>query len=378
MKIRINSFYALQAIFISGFLGLIYLQTFAIPAIRGESEVVAFVGDSFEYQERARTKSTAELLSYGYNPKALLYGYSLNFFGISMVGKIAQQLSDKHYEYIVFFLNFFLLIFTIKNCQDIFEFYKSPNYAIFLLLFFCNPVIVANLASLNKEIWGLYFIISFLRNRIYKAYAKYFLVMLFSFLIRDVFFVTGALFFLMTTLKIKRVFYLIIISILAPFVVPEAMVHHSTEVGQRSAILMDFFANIQSYPFGYLFTYFPKLMINMYTGLYPPRWACLSFHNIYEFFSLISSAMFFFCSLIIVYKIILFRKRRQGSSILISIFCAFSFVHCLISYSVHRYYFPLYPIVVILALLNFTKTNPKAVKTCDSRNFNPQIIGLSI
>lgn len=376
MKIKIDSFYSLQAILISAFLGLIYLQVFAIPSLRGKSEIVAFGGDSFEYQERARTKSTAELLPYRYNPKGHLYGYSFNLFGISMVGKIAQRLSNKHYEYIVFLLNFFLLILTIKNCQDIFKFYRSPNYAVFLLLFFCNPLVIVNLVSLNKEIWGLYFIISFLRNRIYKAHVRYFLVMLFSFFIRDVFFFTGILFFLMTTLKIRRFSYLIIISILAPFVVPQAMVHHSIKVGQRSAILMDFFANIQSYPFGYLFTYFPKLIINMYTGLYPPRWASLSFHNIYEFFSLISSVTFFLCSLIIVYKIILLRRRRR-SSILISIFCAFTFLHCLISYSVHRYYFPLYPIVVILALLNFTKTNSKAVKTYDDWNFKPQVIGLA-
>jgi len=378
MKIKINSFYSLKAIFIIAFLGLIYLQVLAIPSLRGNSDIVAFGGDSFEYQELARTKSTAELLPYGYNPKARLHGYSFNLSGISMVGKAAHLLSNKHYEYIVFFLNFFLLIITIKNCQDIFVFYKSPNYAVFLLLFFCNPLVIANLVSLNKEIWGLCFIISFLRNRLYKAYLRYFLVMLFSFFIRDGFFFTGVIFFLMTTLKVKRVFYLIIISILAPFVVPKSIVHHSIEAGQRSAILMDFFANIQSYPFGYLFTYFPKLIINMYTGLYPPRWASLSFHNIYEFFSLISSVVFFFCSLIIVYKIILFRKRRQGSSILISIFCAFTFVHCLISYSVHRYYYPLYPIVVILALLNFTKTSSKAAKTCDNRIFKPQRIGLSI
>ena len=104
MKIKINSFYSLKAIVISGFLGLIYLQVFAIPSLRGNSDIGAFVGDSFEYQEYARTKSTAELLPYGYNPKARLHGYSLNLFGISMVGKIAQRLSDKHYEYIVFFL----------------------------------------------------------------------------------------------------------------------------------------------------------------------------------------------------------------------------------------------------------------------------------
>ena len=182
----------------------------------------------------------------------------------------------------------------------------------------------------------------------------------------------------MTTLKIRRFSYLIVISILAPFVIPESIVHHSTEVGQRSAIFMDFFAKIQSYPFGYLLTYFPKLIINIYTGLYPPRWASLSFFNIYEFFSLISSFTFFFCSLIIVYKIILFRKRSRSSSILISIFCAFTFVHCLISHSVHRYYYPLYPIVVILALLNFTKTSSKAAKACDTRIFKPETIGLSI
>jgi len=223
MKTKINSFYSLQAIFVSALLGFIYLQVFAIPSLRGKSDIVAFVPDSFQYQERARTKSTAELLPHGYNPEGLLYGYSLNLFGITMVGKIAQWLSNKHYEYIVFLLNFFLLILTIKNCQDIFEFYRSPNYAVFLLLLFCNPLIIASLVSLNKEIWGLFFVTFFLRNRIYKAHVRYFLVVLFSFLMRDIFFFTGILFFLMTTLKIRRFFYLIIISILAPFIVPEAI-----------------------------------------------------------------------------------------------------------------------------------------------------------
>ncbi len=375
MKIKANSFYSLQAIFISGFLGLIYLQAIAIPSLKGNSDIAAFVGDSFEYQEYARTKSITELLPYGYNPKARLHGYSFNLYGISMVGKLAQKLSSKHYEYIVFLLNFFLLIITIKNCQDIFVFYKSSNYAAFLLLFFCNPLIIANLVSLNKEIWGLCFIVSFLRNKIYKAHVRYFLVMLFSFFIRDGFFFTGALFFLMTTLKIKRVFYFIIISILAPFVVPKSIVHHSMEVGQRSAILMDSFANIQSYPFGYLFTYFPKLMINIYTGLYPPRWAGLSFQNIYLLFSLISSVAFFLCSLIIAYRFILLKRRK--SSILISIFFAFTILHCLMLHSVHRYFFPLYPIVVMLAILNIPKTNPKAAKTYNNWDFKPQMIGLA-
>ena len=74
MKIKIDSFYSLQAIFISAFIGLIYLQVFAIPSLRGKSVIVAFVGDSFEYQERVRTKSTAELLPYGYNPKVRFWG----------------------------------------------------------------------------------------------------------------------------------------------------------------------------------------------------------------------------------------------------------------------------------------------------------------
>ena len=108
MKIKANSFYSLQAIFISGFLGLIYLQAIAIPSLKGNSDIAAFVGDSFEYQEYARTKSITELLPYGYNPKARLHGYSFNLYGISMVGKLAQKLSSKHYEYIVFLLNFFL------------------------------------------------------------------------------------------------------------------------------------------------------------------------------------------------------------------------------------------------------------------------------
>ena len=375
MKIKINSFYSLQAIFISGFLGLVYLQVFAIPSLRGKSEIAAFVGDSFEYQELARTKSTAELLPLGYNSKRQLYGFSFNLTGISIVGKIAQKVSDQNYEYIVFIINFILLILTIINCQKIFEFYKSHNYAVFLLLLFCNPLIIANLTSLNKEIWGLFFLVSFLRNRIYKANVRYFLAVLFSFFIRDIFFFTGILFFLMTKIKLKRFVYLIGISVIAPFAIPEATVHHSMEIGQRSAIFMDFFANIQSYQFGYILTYFPKLLINMFTGLYPPRWWDFSFNNIYGFFSLISSVVFFLCSLIIVHKLIILRKT--SIPVLISIFCAFTFMHCLISHSVHRYYFPLYPIVAMLALLNFAKTNSKAAKTYDFLNFKQKMIGLA-
>jgi hypothetical protein len=354
MKIKISSFYSLRAVFIAVVIGLIYLQFIAIPVLRGQSDIYAFVvGDAQRYTDMQYLDDYLQNLwgsEYGAN--------KFNMLGMLILGKTALWISPKNFEYVIFCFNILILAVAIRNFQHIFEFYKSSQYRLFLVWFLLNPLVLMSTVALNKEILGIFFVSSFLRHRLYRTFTRYFIVVLISFFIRDAYAATGILFLLMTTLKVKKVYYIFFVSLLLPFVVPKGMtellIRSQDELSKGVSLLVN---NIQSYPLGYLLVYFPKLILDMFGPLSPIRFFETDSTNLVAVYTKVSALLFLLFTGIILH--IHLHSKRTFNRHLVSLFFAYTLIACLSPFFHHRYIFPIYPVLVMMPLLGFSQMPAK-------------------
>lgn len=350
MKIKVASFYSFQALVVGALIALVYLQLVAIPVLRGQSDIYAFVvGDALKYTDMQFLDNYLQDLwrwEYGVN--------KFNMLGMLILGKTALWISPENSEYVIFCFNILILAATIKNFQQVFRFYKSSQYRLFLLLFLLNPIVLMSTMALNKEILGLFFVSSFLRHRIYRTFTRYFIVVLISFFIRDAYAATGILFFLMSTVRFRKIYYLLFISLLTPFVVPKSMIElliwGQDELSTGVSLLVN---NIQSYPLGYLLTYFPKLMLDMFGALSPIRFLDVDSTNLVAIYTRVSCSLFLIVTCIILHKH--FCLKRGFDRHTVNLFFAYTFVVCVVPFIHQRYIFPLYPVLILIALLDFHK-----------------------
>jgi len=346
LKIKVASLYSLQALLIGIVIALVYLQMIAVPVFRGQSALYPFyVGDATLYMD--------PIHAYDYLRNIGREFFSINrsnMLGMLLLGKAALWISPQSPEYVVFCFNILVLAATIRNFQHIFHFYKSDKYRLFLLLFLMNPLVLMGTVALNKEIWGLFFISSFLKYRLYKKNVCYFITAVISFFIRDIYSIAGILFFLLSTLKIRKLYYLILISLLAPFVVSHRIVEYFLIEGQDASSIgfTVFLHKIQSLPFGYLFAYFPKLILDMFGPLNPIRFTDIDSKNWVGIFTMISAVLFLSFFSIVLYKIFM---KKKFTPVFVNLFFSYTFIVCITPYIIHRYIFPIYPILMMLSLL---------------------------
>jgi len=338
--LKVNSLYSWGAIITWSILGFAFLVFLVLPYLSGELDVYVYGGDNFTYREIARTGEINELIG-----DLLILR---NLVGLALFVKLAEFISLEHYDYVVLFLNLIILAIAIENFRRVFKLLAPRAYPLFIILLLANPYIVSNLCSANKEIFGFLFFSAFLRYTFERRVVKFMAVVLVSFLIRDAYAVAGILFFLLARLKINKLYYLVVLSIIFPFFFPtgqETMLLEGQD--EKSLGISLLLNNIQSYPFGYVITYVPKLLLSAFADLSPLR-IVKSADNVIGNFTTISAALTLVLSLGLLYRI--YVKNVQCNATILNLFYAYTLVSATTIFIHYRYLFPLYPILVMLVL----------------------------
>jgi hypothetical protein len=343
-----------------GVLGFAYFLLITMPALHGESTIVGVLGDSFNYHAIAETASFKEMVTHTLAPLyAGDYGFAnFGLFGISSAGWLARKIFGNQYELVIFVVNYILLLLTIKNYSRVFYGLDGRSYRFFLVLLLCNPAICPNLGSLNKEIWGLFFVSSFLKNVFLRKYFRFFVAAIASLMFRDAYFYVAILFLFMNWLSRNSIIVLIGVSLLLPVLLPNPVGNTAADLGARSTFMFMRMQEIEKHALGYLLTYMPKLAIQFFTGMYPARLADMATNNPYGASLTLSSTAFFISFLVLGYRRV--TQRYRPELIVLRMFFAYTFVFCIIPYSAHRLFIPLYPVVAMMAVLGATR---KLVKT---------------
>ena len=344
--------------------GFIYFVTVAEPVLRGQSSVNGVLADSIGYHAFAEeesfesmvTKTLGALRAGDYDFLNLHFG----LFGVSFVAWVVGKVFGNQYEMVIFVINYILVVSAVKNYSGVFYRLQRRYYRYFMVLLLCNPALYPNLGSLNKEIFGIFFVSSFLKNMFMKRYFRFLVVAVTSLIFRDAYFYVAILFFFMNRFSIKSVIPLIGISLVAPVVLSNLTYHVAADLGARSEFLFSPMLEIEKYPMGYLVTYMPKLAIQFFTGMYPARLADMAIKDPYGTSQTLSSMAFFACFLALGYRML--TKKYVPELIVLRLFFAYTFIFCLTPYSVHRMFIPLYPVVIMMALLGTTRKLAKCSK----------------
>jgi hypothetical protein len=106
-------------------------------------------------------------------------------------------------------------------------------------------------------------------------------------------------------------------------------------------------STIQEYPFGYLLTYVPKLLLNAFEGIVRAREA-IPAGDFYETFVRISSWLFLVGAIGVTGRIMAKKRIPLGPE---NMFLAYTFLICINAFVQHRYLLPLYPVLLCLLLM---------------------------
>jgi hypothetical protein len=225
------------------------------------------------------------------------------------------------------------------------------NKHIFYLLMISNLYFISLFFSINKEIVGIcilsYGLIFFLNGN----FIRYFLLAFFSFYIRDAYMFSLLLFFLISYFKkIPYYYFLLVVSVILPFINPERQLDILLESQDEASIgLSVFLADLQSYPFGYIFTFLPKLFIQAFGAISPLRISeALIPSNIIGLLITLSSFIILILTIIILHKIVF--KKYSINNIILKFIYAFALVTVTPLFLHLRYLFPLYPFLCIFYL----------------------------
>lgn len=362
MKSKTTSRYSLWALAIAITLSFIYFYNFVIPMIGQDSPIIGFlVGDVALYMNPKIQDTFIESIT-RYNDMSDFFD---NVSGMLMIGIAGSWISRDYPAYVIFFFNILIFGATIRNFQYIFDFYKSKKYHLFLFYFMLNPLLLISLVTLNKEIWGILFISSFLRHRIYQTYKRYFIITVGAFFIRNVFGAFGVIFYLMTTFKINKIYYFIVVSLLVPFIIQEPKVNLLI-TGQDTfslgfSILMN---NIQSYPLGYLLVYFPRLILDIISNLSPWALMNVTITNIYTICLIISEIWVLTFITVVLYRQFILKITPDAH--FTSLFFAYTLIVCIEPIILHRYLFPVYPVLSMMLCLGNTRTPVVSITSTSS------------
>lgn len=368
MRIKRNKFYSIIIILLWIVLGFAYLYLLVLPYLRGVNDLYVYNGDSVTYRNVAQGDIANDFLT------GIKSGYAagkFNLIGMASWSSIAESISYNYYYHVTLVLNLIVMMIAVRNYRLIFEYYNSREYPKFILLMALNLFIVSSLCNISKEIWGLLIISLFLKYALYKNWVKYMIVVACSFLIRDVYAFIGILFFVINNVKMKKICYLIGISLLVPFIVPEGQVRMLMQGQDEKSLGISILLNdIQLLPLGYIITYIPKLLLSAFADLSPLRFIKSS-NNIIGHFTTISAALSLILFLLICIKT--FVKGIKCNKTLLNFTYAYTLIAAMTAFIHHRYLFPLYPALIMLLLIHGPKTtvSPRIAKTApDSHGHN--------
>jgi hypothetical protein len=351
-KGSLTLFHAVIGAFVIAFA---YFVFFALPTLEGRGDVGAFVGDSFQYHRLAESPDIIQATLGALISGAYASTGAFGLFGVSAAGWLLHQVFGEHYLFAVFSMNFMLLVFAMRNYAIAFNLLGNTGLGWFLLLLLLNPFLYATVSSLNKEIWGIFFISAYLRYAIKGQYGRLALTAAFALVLRDAYLATGIAFLLIRLLPFKRYMYLAGVSLIIP------VASQLTNIGtlgldQKSVAIFDVFTKIEAVPLGYLLTYPGKVAIQLFAAAAPHRYLEISPTDLYGFAVTASSTVAVFLAIAIVRRYMIGGVRVP--QVVVDLFLAYTIVFCFVPFSVHRLFTPLVPLLVFWAY-SFKPVSPE-------------------
>jgi hypothetical protein len=335
-----------------------FFLLFGVTAIyvfnNGYSQIGFYSDDSIYYKEQSLEYCAAPLLPIF---EATKEGFSLlNWSTIVSIGAFSCMLSEENSDSFIMSLNVMLLLMVLYVYKIILKEYNfSANDRMWFFLLFCVQVhMIPQLASLNKEI------ISYLIISLYYLYYSrgntlpILLLTLFSAFIKFQFLFFG----LLLVVSMRGVgFWKILIasSLLLPVIQANfdinylnAELYYSRYDIIRTQNTLVFLSKITEYPFGFLIAMPVKMAITMLSGFSFSR--IISISDMHSFLYQLSALIFSIFSILACYKFA--RYRLSLNSKLMSFIMFYSLLICSLPFVQLRYYFPLFPLLIIFFLIH--------------------------
>lgn len=349
---RKSTVWSFGAMFFLSVCALLFLENLVLPHLEGRNDYYVYSGDNAIYRAHVDDNhDVRDLINVGQG-QGIAIG-SGNLFGMAAYALLVQWISKEHFHHVLLFLNLLLLACSIRNYRIIFDLFEAKQYPLFLLWFSLNPLLICSLTALSKEVWGVYIVSALLRYRISGSYLRLLFIIILSFAIRDAFAAAGIVFVLMSTFKLNKMAYLCGISLLFPLLPSGGMTEFLLE-GQDDASMgiSVFLNNLQSYPFGYVVAYVPKLLLSAFANLHPFR-LVLPVENVIGNLTTVSSFLSFVLTVMICRKV--FLQKQKLRPLISSLFFSYTFIVVLTAFIHHRYLFPLYPVLPLMILLTTSR-----------------------
>lgn len=340
---KINSNFLI--IFLWLILGVLYLEYFVNPYLLGLIDFNIYGGDNFTYAEFSKI----DFIDLIINPIEFR-----NLSGMALFSKFTFLFGD-YYIYITLIVNLIIMHLALNNFRYILSKLNIHRYSLFNLLMAFNFYIVTFLCSINKELIGILILSYSAKFLLNKKYFYYISLVVFSFYIRDAYAFFLIMLGLIVNFKIPKFIYILFVCIVVFYATPDRQINILLE-GQddKSLGFMVWLANIQSYPFGYIITFIPKLILNLIGPLSPYRFFDIfSNGNIIGISSLLSSIW-----TLILLAYILFNDNiinRTKNKLVGLIIFLFLFISCAPIFINYRYIFPVYPFICVYFLSIFNK-----------------------
>ena len=258
--------------------------------------------------------------------------------------------------YYDFFLNgnnflFFTVTITVF-LYAVFELFKNITHGkgkyLIPLIIMLNPTFIASFSGPNKEITGVISVL-FVLNYILNNKHKYlYIALLFALFTRFELILVILLFIFIKQLKARHKAYAMIsiMLLMSAVVAFYTLANNNYDIHSNSDSsygLVRTIFELNKYGF-YFITFIPKLLINMFGELFKLNPFLLDGELLLIYFS---QLLFFIMALFIGIKI-----KRVIKSPVFLFFVIYSVIYSVPAFIQHRYFLPIYPLVVFLAIYN--------------------------
>ena len=322
-----------------------------------------FLFDSIAYFRNSHDFVPQSLLSphLDFSGGVLVPSLGLTNSLILLQGRLALALIPSAPHVAILAMNYALLVLALRNLRQLAEVLGLAWTRRIQILIVLNPFIWMNLVTLTKEAWGIFFVSAFALAAVRRHLLSLVVLAALSMFVRESYVFLALGMYLVVVLPGRRALWLPIVVSLAM-----GMVHmflgegnvvanagsKSSELGQRSADIMQSMAHLQGYPFGHLLAAPIVLLINIASPALNLRYYQLSVGDLYNVTDTVSSILF------IALIIIGLRSRWHSQStgrlwnrdVLFRLLIAFATLVTLYPISQHRYLLPVYPLLVLWAL----------------------------
>lgn len=286
----------------------------------------------------------------------------LNWVTIISLGAFACALSPDSADLIIMFSNllmFFCVLLVYEKIIKTLEF--SVRQKLFFYLFFLlQSYLLISLITLNKEIFNFLFVAVLLLFYMQKKIIPIIAVSLLGGLFKVQLLLFGIL-LVIILFRIKLRYVILLLSFILPIVSMyggssflDAESYYSRySYNIRTANIALILNDINNYPLGYVLVMPARLAVNLLSGFSVFR--IFSIDNILVFLYQFNAFIISMLSVSLAWKV--FFNKLSIHLNLLTYIMAYSIIICIIPFFQLRYFFALFPIMVILLLMNKDQWN---------------------